>query len=396
MDQKFKILIISLSGMGDVLLFTPALHILRKRLPNAEINMLVKSNAAAQVLIGNSDIDHVQVFDPKSASIYQNIRFYRKQRKERYDLSISTFPALTPPNNLSTRFIGAKHRWTHRPQHSGSLAFLQNHTIPYHHGQHRVVYNMQLVDAVIHDLENRPSNGHAQSPPRNLNAIRLFYYISPEEKTFAQRFLQELSTNQPKPLEREASKIKSPYKTPCWIGIHPGSGSDQSFKRWSEKKCAALASMLQTKFGSQILLFGGPEEVTIAERIAGHMPIPPIIVAGRISLRHMAALIKQCRLFISNDSGLMHLAVALGTEVVGIFGPTDETNTAPIGKKDKVVLLSHLPCKPDCRKRFLFDKYCPNQFRCLKELGANLVLDVIVENNLCQINATRSDYSKNS
>ena len=68
-DKQLNILVISLSGMGDVLLFTPALHVLRQELSNARITMLVKSKAAAQVLAGNPDIDHIQIFDPKNLSI---------------------------------------------------------------------------------------------------------------------------------------------------------------------------------------------------------------------------------------------------------------------------------------------------------------------------------------
>jgi len=366
-DKKFRILIISLSGMGDVLLFTPALHILRKRLPNVEITMLVKSNAAAHVLIGNSDIDHVQVFDPKSASIYKNFKFYMKERRDRYDISISAFPALTALNNLSTWVIGAKHRWTYRPVQLGSFSFLQNHTIPYNHGLHRVIYNMQLIEDVIKHIKGKPSDECTSTCSIDVRDIKLHYYISPEEMDFAQSFLQTTKPGYP----------RSSHAEPYFIGIHPGSASDQPFKRWPEEKFASLASILQTDFGAEILIFGGPEELPIAERIAKRMIRPPIILSGKIKLRQTAALMKYCRLFISNDSGLMHLAVAVGTQVVGIFGPTDDINTAPVGSRDRIVFLPDLSCKTECRKRFLFDKHCRHQYRCLKELEVKDVLAAI-------------------
>jgi len=366
MIQELKILIISFSGMGDVLLFTPALHILRQRLNHAKIVMLVKSEAAAQVLRGNPDIDQIEVFDPKLANILKNFCFYFKQRKRRYDVSICTFPALTALNNLSTWFIGAKHRWNFHPPYLGSLAFLQNHTIPYHHGRHRTIYNLQLVEAVIHRMKGCGSYPQTSFPSSDFNNTKLFYYVSAEERAFVAQFIQK----------RENEK-NSLNKNLLQIGIHPGSGEDQSFKRWSEEKYAALASLLQTRFNAQILLFGGPEEVHIAERIAAKMPIPPLIITGKMSLRYMAALMEHCRLFISNDSGLMHLAAALGTQVIGIFGPTDETNTSPIGKKDRMVFLPHLNCKAFCRQRFLFHKRCSYQYRCLKELDVRHVLDAL-------------------
>lgn len=364
LDKQLNILIISLSGLGDVLLFTPALHLLRQELSNARITMLVKSAAAAEVLAGNPDIDHIQIFDPKSASLLKNLKFYLEERRDRYDISISTFPALTALNNLSTWVIGAKHRWTYRPIQLGSFAFLQNHAVPYNHGLHRVIYNINLIEDAIEHIKGKPSDKFTSTPSIDIHNIKLYYYISPEERDFAQRFLQTL-----KPGYTDASHAES-----CFIGIHPGSASDQPFKRWSEEKFASLATILQADFGAEILIFGGPEEAPIGERIAKRMARRPLILSGKIGLRHIASIMKHCRLFISNDSGLMHLAVAVGTHVIGIFGPTDDINTAPIGRKNRIAVLSELQCKTECRKRFLFDKHCRHQYRCLKELEVKDVL----------------------
>ncbi len=381
-NEELKILIISLSGMGDVLLFTPALHLLRQQAPRSHISVLVKYKASAQVLTGNPDVDQVEVFDPKSNNILENIRFYYNQRKIRYDMSISTFPALTALNNLSTWVIGAGKRWTYNPGHFFALAFLQNHTIPYYHGRHRIYYNLELVKTAIKNLHEReedsdsslyPAENDLSFKPEIENNIRLLYYISEEEKCFARRFLNDHE----RLLARRSDQTGKGQKNIFYIGIHPGSGADQPFKRWPVEKFSDLVSQLQIKFGAHIILFGGKEEIKITENIAYHIPVPPIIATGKTNIRETAALIQCCHRFISNDSGLMHLAVAVGTPVIGIFGPTDEISTAPIGKEDKVVLLDNLLCKPDCRKRYLFNKHCNYGFRCLKELEIKQVMEAI-------------------
>ncbi|MCL6583715.1 MAG: glycosyltransferase family 9 protein [bacterium] len=346
-----KILIISLSGIGDLILFTPALPRLRKKFPEGEISLLVKKKEAAQVVKGHPCLDKVIVHDPQRASLGENLRFYLNLRKQRYDLSLSVFPAMTALNNLSTLAIGARERWvycTGRPWRS--LDFLNNRRIPYRHGKHRIEYNLAMVKAIVGEDEPYP----AEDPREQ---VYIYYRQEPEQRARSDQTLHSLGLDSSQPL----------------VGIHAGSGDDQPFKRWDEEKFALLADRIQTEFPFQVVLLGGPEEEGLSQRIARQMKTrPPAIAAGRCDLEQTLGLISRCGLLISNDSGVMNMAFALRTRILAIFGPTDDTCTRPLGNGDAYIL-KELPCKPKCRIRYLYSKKCSLNYRCLKELSVDEV-----------------------
>jgi ADP-heptose:LPS heptosyltransferase len=102
------------------------------------------------------------------------------------------------------------------------------------------------------------------------------------------------------------------------------------------------------------------------------METNPVIAAGRVSLEETLALISRCELLISNDSGVMNMAFALQIRILAVFGPTDDTCTRPMGKDD-IIIFKELPCKPECRLRYLYHKECAFGYRCLKDLSVDEV-----------------------
>jgi heptosyltransferase-2 len=118
------------------------------------------------------------------------------------------------------------------------------------------------------------------------------------------------------------------------IGFHPGAHKDMPFKRW--KRFADLGRIIVEKMGAKVMVMGGPEEKKLCDSIVFEVGTGAISTAGRTSLRQTAALIRSAEVFVSNDSGLMHLSVAVGTPVVALFGPTDYSRTAPAGEHIKV------------------------------------------------------------
>ncbi|MEW6380022.1 MAG: glycosyltransferase family 9 protein [bacterium] len=353
MAQVKKILIISLSGIGDLILFTPALPLLRKRFPEEEISLLVKKKEAEQVIQGNPWIDKVIVFDPQRATLKENFRFYVSMRKQKYDLSLTVFPAMTALNNLSTLAIGARERWVYKTGNAvRSLDFLNNRHIPYRHGKHRIEYNLDMVQAVTGDQEPYPED------PQKLVYMHGYGQGDiPSDRS--DQILQPLGINPARPL----------------IGIHAGSGGNQPFKRWGEEKFALLTDRIRQEFPFQVVVLGGPEEEGLARRIARRMKTGPPIVAGSCGLEETLALISRCELLICNDSGVMNMAFALGTRILAIFGPTDDTCTRPMGKNDAYVV-KELPCKPKCRTRYLYSKKCSLNYACLRELSVDEVWKV--------------------
>jgi heptosyltransferase-2 len=122
------------------------------------------------------------------------------------------------------------------------------------------------------------------------------------------------------------------------------------------------------KHGSQVVVFGSLQDRDITEKVQQHARHALINLAGQTSLAETIALIAQCRLFISNDSGLMHVAGALNIPTVAIFGSTNPSTTSPVGDSS-VVIYKGVPCSP-CLK-----EVCPTDFRCMDAIRVDDVDD---------------------
>jgi heptosyltransferase-2 len=151
------------------------------------------------------------------------------------------------------------------------------------------------------------------------------------------------------------------------IGINPGAFYG-SAKRWLTDRYAALADLLICEKGAKVLIFGSEGERPIAEEIESQMNERPIVLTGRTDLPALMGTMSRCRIFITNDSGPMHLAAALGVPQVAIFGSTDEIATGPFSGK-AVVIHKHVDCSP-CLLRD-----CPKDLRCYKRITVDEVFE---------------------
>ncbi|HEU5393805.1 MAG TPA: glycosyltransferase family 9 protein, partial [Candidatus Methylomirabilis sp.] len=129
--------------------------------------------------------------------------------------------------------------------------------------------------------------------------------------------------------------------------LHPG--ARWWFKAWPVERFAALADRIEEELEARVLIAGGAEDATTAEAIRWGMQRPAISVAGETSVLELAAVLKRCRLFVTNDNGPMHIAAAVGTPVVALFGPTDPAEWGPWGD-GHVVLYKGVDCR-ECWRR---------------------------------------------
>ena len=154
------------------------------------------------------------------------------------------------------------------------------------------------------------------------------------------------------------------------IGFAPGAAYGHA-KRWPPSRVAEVIVRLSRERGATCVLLGAASDRDAGREIESSLPsdVRTINLIGRTDLRQFAGVLARCRAFVSNDSGGMHLAAAMGVPVTAIFGPTDEKVTAPLGEHD--VLIHQVFCRP-CLLRD-----CPIDHRCMKGITAASVVDAV-------------------
>jgi len=306
-----NVLIIMMGGIGNMIFLTPALKALRKTLPSSIFSFLLGPYSAEKAIEGSNLIDQKIIIEPKKfTGLSGNRRLIRKLRQENFNLSITS----TGTNPLKSGFLcalaGIKYRLGENINRKG---FFYNLRVPFDKNQHEVESNIQLVKRLGIEVEDRS----------------LFIQRSKEDQNYAQKYFAQNNL--------EGKLV---------LGVHPGSGIHQAgFKRWAKERFSQLADRLISELGATVIFFGGAEETKLTEDISRMMRSQPLLMTGQTTLSQTAALIEKCSLFISNDSGLLHVASAVNAPVVGIFGPTDPGRTGPY-PDSSAVIRNDVACSP--------------------------------------------------
>ncbi|PIQ82630.1 MAG: lipopolysaccharide heptosyltransferase II [Candidatus Omnitrophica bacterium CG11_big_fil_rev_8_21_14_0_20_64_10] len=290
-----RILIVGVNWLGDLLFMTPAIRAIRKAHPEARLSVLVPPRGEA-VLRGNPHLNEILSF-PESRGLGGWIRLPAliwKLKAGRFDTAFLFHRSFS--RALAVWAAGIPERigfstWKRR--------LLLNRPVPLPTAQttHKAIGFLQLVVGA-----GIPADGTA-------------YDLKPSEadRAAADRFLAE---NGIRPQER-------------LVAAH--AGGNWSAKRWPAERFAALADGLSERFGVRVLFTGGAGDRPLLEGIAAQTRSGPLIAAGRLSFTQTGALLTRVACFISNDSGPLHLALAVGTPVIALFGPTEPLLTGPLG-----------------------------------------------------------------
>lgn len=325
-----KILIIRNDAIGDMILSTPAIALLRKNYPSAEISVLARTLNAG-ILAGNPDVDRVLIFDRKKTSRADRLRFYKELRHENFDLAIAIKINSSSRHHFLAWISGAKYRlgykrrcliskMTHEPDKN------------YQKGSVHFVERSNDLLGMICDGEIEP---------------RLVLNLSDKEICQAKKRLENWGIAQ----------------SDLLVGIHPGG---RTFcKRWNEDDFAEIADRIVAEYNGKILIFRGPGEEEIEQNVLKNVKSSVISYAPQ-SIRELATLIFCCKLFICNDSGPMHIAAALDVLTVAIFGPTDHVTWGPLNDRSTVVRRD-MPCWP-CSPTL-----CRLGWECVKKLPVEMV-----------------------
>ncbi len=314
-----KILVLSLKGLGDTLMALPLLRAMNAARPDARLTVLVPDRTCGELLRGLPYVSAVRVGfrRPGPALIGQVLRLLWRLRAERFDASVTTFPSNRPWYNLLARWAGAPLRVTHGYAHRplATLACLQNRLVPSQPPRHEVEHNLDLLAPLGLPVPAAPD---------------LAYEPAPEDKKFAEEFFAANGL--------AGAKV---------LGLHPAVNPAQVYKAWSPaavKTLAAFADRAGSELGLKVIVFCGPDEKEAAAALLANASGRHLIFGGG-TLGRTAALIARCSLFVNTDSGLGHLAAAVGTPAVTIFGPANPAMTRPYGERNAVVAPA-LPCAP--------------------------------------------------
>jgi lipopolysaccharide heptosyltransferase II len=150
------------------------------------------------------------------------------------------------------------------------------------------------------------------------------------------------------------------------VALHPG--ANWRLKRWPADRFAEVADALRQRYGTKVLLIGGPEDLPLAHRVIQRMKSRPIVATGKTSFRQLGALLARTRLLISNDSGPLHLGMAVGIPTIGLFGPTDPKLTGPLNGAKAVALFGSIGCPVPC-----YQLRCPVNL-CMSQITVEEVL----------------------
>lgn len=339
-----KILVVQLGDIGDVVLSFPAIRALRHFFPNVEIVVAVRKKAADLVSI-HPDITAVIPVEKQKTSFMEAFRrqtdFFSKLRQFRFDMAIDL---RTGTRGAILCFLsGAKMRIGFKaddePFWRNSVF---NHLIKlkYTPGQYVADYYSSLLQRFgipIHD----------RNPELKLDTDRLFN---------AKNFLDQKRIPDNRPI----------------VAIQPF--SLWGYKEWGVEKYARLIKRIVSVYDAGVLITGGPSESKKADTLLRLIDEPVYSLVGETSLAEYAGILKCCDLFIGGDSAGIHIAAAVGTPTVSIFGPSAPSSWAPRGKKHRVVFKNY-PCVP-CRRKGCQDT---EKSRCLEELTVDEVFAPVVE-----------------
>ncbi|MEK7679586.1 MAG: lipopolysaccharide heptosyltransferase II [Deltaproteobacteria bacterium] len=324
-----KILVRAPNWIGDAVMCLPAIAALNGLYPKAGIFVLAKARVSP-VFENNPLIQEVIEYDDikRHKGIAGRLRLARELRAMGFDLAVLL------QNAFDAAFIAYMARIPERAGYSRDFRKqLLTRAIP-------VTEEIKKAHQVYYYLNIAVALG-AKTPKEPQPAL----YLSKGEVSWADEFLREKGLG-----------------SAILIGASPGASYGPA-KRWPEKHFSSVLQRLSKEYGSVPVIFGSKEDLLFAEEVEAGLSGQSLNLAGKLTLRQFMALLKRMSLFITNDSGPMHLSAALNAPTVAVFGSTDPGLTGPVGPFTKVVKAPGIDCSP------CFERECRyKHYNCLNEI----------------------------
>lgn len=334
-----KILVRGTNWVGDAVMSIPAIRELRRLFPDAHISL--HTRAWAEGIFSNAAfIDEIISFErtrPRFISVLDQAEFVRGIE---FDLAVLF------PNSFESALTANLARIPRRIGYNKDLRGLlltDPIAVPeWKHRAHEVFYYLNLVA----EVEKRLLGTETVSPRRPDITLE----ISEDRKAEARRILAAAGA------------------VPGRITVAIGAGSTNSrAKRWPAQRFAELNDKIQKELNANVVLLGSKDELSVAEEVSRLSEHKPLVLAGATDLAQAAAVLAVSDLMVSNDMGLAHLAPAVGTRTLVIFGPTNPETTRPFSDIAEVIR-EPVECSP-CMLRD-----CPIDHRCMTRITSDAVL----------------------
>ncbi len=333
-----KFLIVKMSALGDVVQSLPVAVAIKSQLPGAQVDWIVEK-PSAPLLRDHPALDRVLVsprhdmFGENGKLISPVRQFIHQLRQVRYDVVLDLHQLMKSAIFVALSRGACKVGWRGGKEPLAALP-LSERLPPYDIERHALDRYLDILEPLGLMRPARPDYGLAPDEPAQQAAQRL--------------------------------EAEVPGQGPLVL-LHPVAKWES--KLWPLAHWVELARGLVGQ-GVRLALTGAPEDREVTGAIAGTLAGEVLDLAGRTDLPQLAALITRARIMVCTDTGVMHLAAAMGTPVVALFGPTAPWRTGPYGPGHTVLRLG-LPCSP------CFQRQCGNP-RCLEELTPDMVLEAAV------------------
>ncbi len=328
MDSAYtNILLIKPGAIGDLLQLTPVIRALANRYPGARISLLVGTRETAALFQHNPHVSDVMVFDRRGEhrTFPAFLKLWSRLLRKKYDLVIHF-----QRSNLKAWLLAA--------------ASMPCRVLVYH----------KAKNPNIHVVENYFETVAPLGISAEDRSLELF--TGEDDERFAENMFSGLRPG-PGPV----------------IALNPG--ASHHVNRWSAERFTALADALAERVSATIIIIGGKEDENLAQSISAASASKPLVMAGKATLLQLGAVLRRCDLLISGDTGPLHLATAVRTRVIALFGAADPARTGPVGPGHRVIQAKDAHCAP-CRSRVCSNKV---YLDCMEKITVQDVMDVVLD-----------------
>lgn len=335
-----RILVVRTDRLGDLILSMPVFTALRKHNPNARIGALVNPRTR-DLAYAHPHLDLILVDDPKRyhRGLQGVGRLAQALKRHRFNAAVLLHPTFRLALALYLARIPIRIGSGYR-----AYSWLFNRRVNRHRkdaSRHEVICNLELLE------------------PLGISKVRPEFHLNISDEAVEK--VDHL-------LRRQRLDAGRPFAV-----LHPGSGG--SARNWRPEAFAALARRLTSEVGLPVLVTGSIAETALAQQVVAATAGKAISVAGRLNSVELAALLQRARVLVANSTGPLHLAVAVGTEVVGLYAPLPACRPerwGPFGHPDSAIMSQHEDCTACKHRRAL---YC----RCMDRITVDRVVEAVLQ-----------------